>query len=206
MPCGASSRGDRPPGSRSGASVTIRVSPAAASSSRAIDPHRPRMASRGCAPRYPSASFRNGPSMWTPAIRRRASGSAREGARASRQPAAHRLEIVGDDRREERRNAVGFEPFAGAVQVDGGQVVLVEIDAGIAVDLQIEIAAQPAVAAGCPPRPAPPRVESSSFVHGRVRLAVAARTSFDRVRIDRRGARCPTGGGRRSARRQSARR
>ena len=97
---------------------------------------RGRIASRGCAPRYPSRSFRNGPSMWMPAIRRAASGSALAQRCQRRQPTAHRARSSVMIVARKPRHAVRLEPFARAVQLVGVQVVLVEVHAGIAVDLQ----------------------------------------------------------------------
>ena len=129
--------------SRSGASVTMRVEPRGGVEQPLHRLQRPpaRMASRGCAPRYPSASLRNGPSMCRPAIRRWASGSRSRRRGERREPAAHRRHVVGDDRREERRRR--RRPRAVRTRDAGRRrsVRPVEVDAGVAVDLQIYITA-----------------------------------------------------------------
>src|SRR5262245_51637140 len=90
-----------------------------------------------------------------------------------RQPPAHRVEIVGDDRGEDAAYAVGLEPLARPMQRVGLEAVLIEIHPAIAVDLEIE-----ELPSHWPPRPPLAMASSSSFVQGRVRPAVAARTSF----------------------------
>lgn len=49
--------------------------------------------------------------------------------------AGHFGDFFGDDGCEDGRDAVGVEGMAGGVELIGGEVVLVEIDAGVAVDL-----------------------------------------------------------------------
>ncbi len=49
--------------------------------------------------------------------------------------AGHFGDFFGDDGCEYGRDAVGVEGMAGGVELIGGEVVLVEIDAGVAVDL-----------------------------------------------------------------------
>src|SRR6185436_19177344 len=92
-----------------------------------------------------------------------------------RQPAAHGRDVVSDDGGEQAGYAVCVKPFARPMQVGGTEIILIEVNPAIAVDLQIEKAHG---RGACPPRPAPPIASSSSFVQGRVRLVVAARTSF----------------------------
>src|SRR4029453_9874214 len=59
--------------------------------------------------------------------------------RERRQPPAHGVETIGDDRRERGADAVGLEAGAGEMQPLCGQSILIEIDAGISVDLEINV-------------------------------------------------------------------
>ena len=54
------------------------------------------------------------------------------------EPGLHPRQLVGNDRRQNAGHAVLAEPLAGKVQVGLGQIVLVEVNAGIAVDLEID--------------------------------------------------------------------
>src|SRR5262245_64573687 len=89
----------------------------------------------------------------------------------------HRRQIVGDDRCKKACHTIGIESLARVMELVGVEFVLVEIDAGVAVHLQIEKRRGGGHLAPCPPRPAA-RAVSSSLVHGRVRPAVAVRTSL----------------------------
>ena len=51
---------------------------------------------------------------------------------------AHQVDVVRDDGGEDAGDPVSLEPQAGGVQIVGRQSVAVEVDAGIAVDLEIE--------------------------------------------------------------------
>ncbi len=57
----------------------------------------------------------------------------------SRQPGLHPRQLVGHDRRQDAVHAVLAEPCAGTAKIGLRKVVLVEVHAGVAVDLQVEI-------------------------------------------------------------------
>ena len=69
---------------------------------------------------------------------RAASGSASRRRTRFAEPRAHPADVFGDDGREDAARPVGVEPLARAVEVVGGEVVLVEVDAGVAVYLEVE--------------------------------------------------------------------
>ena len=162
---------------------------AAASSSRAIASRSAgRIASRGCAPRYPSVCVDERTFDVKSGDQARGERIALAQARpalASRRHIASRSSVMIVARNPPTPSASSRSH--ARCRSSACEVVLVEVNAGVAVDLQVEECClsrhcRPA----CPPRP-PASASSSSLVHGRVRPVVAARVSFTSVRIDRRG-------------------
>ena len=80
--------------------------------------------------------------MWKPGIISRASGSRSRCFTRFASRRHMRDDVLGDDRREDAADAVLHEAFAGEVQFLGGEVVLVEVDPGVAVHLEVESAGQ----------------------------------------------------------------
>jgi hypothetical protein len=76
---------------------------------------------------------------WADSIRVTSRFASRTKRHQRRQPAAHQVQLLGNDGRKDTTDAVCFQPRAGAVQFVGGQTFLVEIDASVPIDLQIEV-------------------------------------------------------------------
>ena len=131
------------PGSFSGASVTIAREPAGGveQALHRVDVGRPDGVVR-VRPRYPSNGLMNGPSMCSAGIIWRASGSALAQLDKSAEAVLHDRDVFGRDRRQEAGDAVTLHGGADLVQFVGGEVVAVEVDAGVAVDLEVEIPAR----------------------------------------------------------------
>ena len=94
----------------------------------------------GCAPRNPSASLMNGPSMWMPAISRPASGSSSRSRarRASRRHIAGRSSVITVASTAATPSAASrSQAVCSAAAVS---VVAVEVDAGVAVHLEVDVA------------------------------------------------------------------